>query len=382
MIISNQFFVGQPYEDSHSLNNQNEKEPKEISNFRGHTDLFKAIKEMNPEDIFNSCSNNTESGCQKGRCNMNKHINELQFNNSNDSHFFSMREGSRDSTMSAFSTSSSSTKIPCIRKSSKFLNSVTNSQIKQKNQVDVHDLNNSFSYYCPYEPSVQNSLNSFGFAQLNPYYCPHRPSNNQIRKENAKKYAKRMKDNLDLPKNTIHLDNVLKLKDKRTTVMIRHIPNKYSLEVLMQEINVNFEGKYDVLYLPIDFVNNSNLGFAFINFVDPMHLIYFYDEFIDQKWQLFNSGKRCQLVYGKLQGKTELLEYIKKRNGIHINSSNEDMCRFPWQKTFYLNNNINHNPPKIELPMKYYKVFINYYLYALCKKKNDKVFIVEKYYNF
>ena len=58
------------------------------------------------------------------------------------------------------------------------------------------------------------------------------------------------------------------------------------------------------------------------------------------------------------------------------------MCRFPWQKTFYLNNNINHNPPKIELPMKYYKVFINYYLYALCKKKNDKVFIVEKYYNF
>ena len=90
-------------------------------------------------------------------------------------------------------------------------------------------------------------------------------------------YKREMKENLDLPKNTIHLDNVLKLKDKRTTIMIRHIPNKYTLDILMQEINVNFEGKYDVLYLPIDFVHNSNLRFAFINFIDPMHLIYFYD---------------------------------------------------------------------------------------------------------
>lgn len=189
-----------------------------------------------------------------------------------------------------------------------------------------------------------------------------------------------MKENLDLPKNTIHLDNVLKLKDKRTTIMIRHIPNKYTLDILMQEINVNFEGKYDVLYLPIDFVHNSNLRFAFINFIDPMHLIYFYDEFIERKWNLFNSGKRCQLVYWKLQGKAELLDYIKKRNG--ITSLNDNIYRYPIKKSFYISNDINTIPPQIEIPMKYYKVFVNYYMYSLCRKKNENVFIVEKYYNF
>ena len=189
-----------------------------------------------------------------------------------------------------------------------------------------------------------------------------------------------MKENLDLPKNTIHLDNVLKLKDKRTMIMIRHIPNKYTLDILMQEINVNFEGKYDVLYLPIDFVHNTNLRFAFINFIDPMHLIYFYDEFIERKWNLFNSVKRCQLVYWKLQGKAELLDYIKKRNG--ITSLNDNIYRYPIKKSFYISNDINRIPPQIEIPMKYYKVFVNYYMYSLCRKKNENVFIVEKYYNF
>ena len=279
----------------------------------------------------------------------------------------------KDSKDSAISVISSSSQFHNKNKptSSKFLNTFT---------YPDDEMNNSFSYRCPYEPSVQNSLNAYGFSGLNPSFCPHRPENHHRKNENIKKYAKRMKENLDLPKNTIHLDNVLKLKDKRTTIMIRHIPNKYTIDILMEEININFKGKYDVLYLPIDFVNNTNLGFAFINFIDPMHLIYFYDEFIDRKWKLFNSGKRCQLVYGKLQGKAELLEYAKKRNG--MNGMNKNEYRYPWQMNCYVDNSMYGNPPQIEIPMKYYKVFLHYYQYALCQKKNDNVFIVVKYYNF
>ena len=243
-------------------------------------------------------------------------------------------------------------------------------------ETNSNEMNNSFSYHCPYEHNVT----PYGFSGLIPKFCPHRPGNSTTTKENMKQYSRRMKENLDLPKNTIHLDNVLKLKDKRTTIMIRHIPNKYTLDILMQEINVNFEGKYDVLYLPIDFVHNSNLRFAFINFIDPMHLIYFYDEFIERKWNLFNSGKRCQLVYWKLQGKAELLDYIKKRN--RITSLNDNIYKYPIKKSFYISNDINRIPPQIEIPMKYYKVFVNYYMYSLCRKKNENVFIVEKYYNF
>ena len=73
--------------------------------------------------------------------------------------------------------------------------------------------------------------------------------------------------------------------------MIRHIPNKYTLKALYDEISREFRNKFDLLYLPVDTNNNCNLGFAFINFIDPMHIVYFYDTFRGKKWQKFNSEK-------------------------------------------------------------------------------------------
>jgi hypothetical protein len=73
--------------------------------------------------------------------------------------------------------------------------------------------------------------------------------------------------------------------------MIRHIPNKYTVSSFLDEINVEFKNKYDVFYLPIDFQNKCNLGFAFINFIDPMHVILFYDRYRGKKWQKFKSEK-------------------------------------------------------------------------------------------
>ena len=35
--------------------------------------------------------------------------------------------------------------------------------------------------------------------------------------------------------------------------MIKNIPNKYNSISLLEEINVNFNGKYDFFYLPLDF---------------------------------------------------------------------------------------------------------------------------------
>ena len=37
--------------------------------------------------------------------------------------------------------------------------------------------------------------------------------------------------------------------------MIKNIPNKYNQLLLLKEINTKQQGKYDFLYLPIDFVN-------------------------------------------------------------------------------------------------------------------------------
>ena len=40
-----------------------------------------------------------------------------------------------------------------------------------------------------------------------------------------------------------------------TTVMLRNIPNKYTREMLVKQLNQDFKGRFDFVYLPIDFKN-------------------------------------------------------------------------------------------------------------------------------
>jgi len=51
-----------------------------------------------------------------------------------------------------------------------------------------------------------------------------------------------------------------------TTVMFRNIPNKYTREMLVNQLQQSLKGSFDFVYLPIDFKNKCNVGYAFINF--------------------------------------------------------------------------------------------------------------------
>lgn len=64
--------------------------------------------------------------------------------------------------------------------------------------------------------------------------------------------------------------------DKRTTLMIKNIPNKYTKDMLLNLIDVNFKNKYDFFYLPMDFNNKCNVGYAFINFIDKNSIKQFF----------------------------------------------------------------------------------------------------------
>jgi hypothetical protein len=51
-----------------------------------------------------------------------------------------------------------------------------------------------------------------------------------------------------------------------TTVMLRNLPNRYTRSMLLTMLDEEgFEGKYDFVYLPIDFKTHSGLGYAFVD---------------------------------------------------------------------------------------------------------------------
>jgi len=55
-----------------------------------------------------------------------------------------------------------------------------------------------------------------------------------------------------------------------TTVMLRNVPNKYTTDMLKETLDAEgFAKAFDFLYLPMDFRNHVNIGYAFINSIRP-----------------------------------------------------------------------------------------------------------------
>ncbi|PWA40614.1 RNA recognition motif 2, Nucleotide-binding alpha-beta plait domain protein [Artemisia annua] len=109
----------------------------------------------------------------------------------------------------------------------------------------------------------------------------------------------------------LDLDKIAKGEDTRTTLMIKNIPNKYTSKMLLASIDENHSGTYDFLYLPIDFKNKCNVGYAFINMLSPMHIVPFYEVFNGKKWEKFNSEKVASLAYARIQGKAALVTHFQ-----------------------------------------------------------------------
>uniref|UniRef100_A0A1D1Y6Q2 Protein MEI2-like 2 n=2 Tax=Anthurium amnicola TaxID=1678845 RepID=A0A1D1Y6Q2_9ARAE len=109
----------------------------------------------------------------------------------------------------------------------------------------------------------------------------------------------------------LNLEKIVSGEDTRTTLMIKNIPNKYTSKMLLSAIDENHKGNYDFFYLPIDFKNKCNVGYAFVNMMSPSHIVSFYEAFNGKKWEKFNSEKVASLAYARIQGKAALVAHFQ-----------------------------------------------------------------------
>ena len=318
---------------------------------------------------------------------MNNFINNNNVNNINNFNMNNFPNINNINFINSKNDNISFIPIPNNNMNNSFLNN-NNNNTYFNNNILLNNLNNINNLYNNYN-NINNINQNMNIMMMN------NNNNNMLNNINninnnlnffncsksegsAPNFRNNKENVVDSPKNIIHIENILKSKDKRTTLIIRNIPNRYTITLLLNELNKNYNRKYDIVYLPQDYINNSNLGFGFINFLEHMYLVRFYEEFDGKKWNCFNSNKRCKLAYSKYQGKNELIKYIHKKLGISSHYNNNENLK----KNFYVNIDDKYPKPSIEIPIKYYKSFISYYPFSLCHFKDEHLFIVDKYYNF
>jgi hypothetical protein len=113
---------------------------------------------------------------------------------------------------------------------------------------------------------------------------------------------------------TVNLDKIEAGIDVRTTIMLRNIPNRVDFEDLKLFLDATSEGHYDFSYLRIDFSNNLNVGYAFVNFVRPEFITNFVQRRVGLEWNMYGSLKKCEVSYATIQGIDCLL--AKFRNSV------------------------------------------------------------------
>ena len=196
-------------------------------------------------------------------------------------------------------------------------NQISNQEKKTKNNNSISN-NNTNNNVCPIISKGNNEI------KINNKNFVMNKNNNNSNKGNIKG-----------EKQFLNLDDIVTGKDTRTTVMIRNIPIKYTDQILNEDLK-EFNGKYDCLYMPFDYEKNGNKGYAFINFVNPLHILYFYEKFNGKKWLHFESNKICELNCAHFQGINEIQKHAKNYKG--------------QKKPNYYSRNANEN---IIIPFKY-----------------------------
>ena len=212
------------------------------------------------------------------------------------------------------------------------------------------------SKYNFYKNNVNNQVHLNSYIQNNMYN--KNMNNMNINNKNTKISNTNNNKTNEKEKQKIDIIEIISGKDKRTTLMLRNIPNKYKLNDLVKEIDKSFWGKYDYINLPIDYERKLNLGYAFINFVDPLHIILFYETYHNKRWNLYKSDKKMDMTYADKQGKKD------------INCKDEQTYYAQYDNRF----NFKSLNPKIQIPLKYLDYFRKIFPKSVCIEEKCPIY--------
>jgi hypothetical protein len=144
-----------------------------------------------------------------------------------------------------------------------------------------------------YAPAVDSSISS-GASTTN----------------NSKRSSVQVKQDESHEHLLLDIESVKRGSDTRTSLMVRNIPNKYTQSMLLSEFQESGHGPgtIDFFYLPIDFRNKCNRGYAFINFWDYRDIVSFFNTYDGKSWKIFKSEKICCITYARIQGKDGIMK--------------------------------------------------------------------------
>jgi hypothetical protein len=196
------------------------------------------------------------------------------------------------------------------------------SSMDRKSSIFSIVSNSSGAFFGPKGDSNNNNYDYFNFSNKSSFHEP-----------GSRPPEKKFDLNIDIKR-------ILYLEDRRTTLMIKNIPNKFQRDLLLKIINQNFKGAYDLFILPTDANGYKNFGYSFINFTCSYYIPYFYFLFNNKKWSSTNSKKVCEITYSKIQGRNSLLSHYSN-------------------KIIYKNNEVKKldSNNKYIIPNEYYNIF-------------------------
>jgi hypothetical protein len=110
-----------------------------------------------------------------------------------------------------------------------------------------------------------------------------------------------------------------------TTIMLRNVPSGYTRTMLLELIDgLGFQGRYDFVYLPMDFRNGVNLGYAFVNSISHEDAMRLTDKLQGFCTWTADSSKICEVSWAHPnQGLAEHVDRYRNSPVMHATMPDE-----------------------------------------------------------